>query len=482
MTQSKLNKAIALANLEAEGAEIGFWTANYQRLQDPAFEREIDDKSAHFAERLADFESYDLTDKERGFARVIREVFERTIIEVRKVIALEDALNQQRERFIVLRVSMDDMLDEEIQPLARQHLEVPQQEAEAAAGRAVSAIRLLIPLYVVCALVIAVFLIRSIIGPLSKLKVGTTAITAGDLQHRIDVRGADEFSELAGRFNTMVAELQASTVSRVALERSERKLRATVADLRREIVEREHAQAEQVKLQAALHRSETMSAMGALIAGVAHEVRNPLFGISSNMDAMDARFAGREEHQRYSKALRVEVNRLGRLMADLLEYGKPTAAEMLPASLSELITEAVELCAPSAQRAKVALVSRIQSDIPFVRMDRSRLLQVFRNLLENAIQHAPEHSDVCISAECTDDNRIACSIADSGPGFAAEDLERIFDPFFTRRRGGTGLGLSIVMRIVDDHGGTARADNRQQGGAVVTVFLPAARQELKQSA
>ncbi len=108
-------------------------------------------------------------------------------------------------------------------------------------------------------------------------------------------------------------------------------------------------------------------------------------------------------------------------------------------------------------------------------MDRRRLTQVFQNLLDNAVRHAPPQSAVIVEAELmrVDGERwIDCRVRDAGPGFRPEDLPRIFEPFFTRRRGGTGLGLSIVQRIVEDHGGRIGAGNRAEGGAVVTVRLP----------
>lgn len=165
---------------------------------------------------------------------------------------------------------------------------------------------------------------------------------------------------------------------------------------------------------------------------------------------------------------------MNKLMAELLDYGRPTASEMSPAPVGPLIAQAVQLCAQLAESAKADLVQRVEPSVPEVRMDRTRLLQVFRNLLENAIQHAPEGSEVRIGATRADGGSIVCTIEDAGSGFAQEDLPHVFGPFFTRRQGGTGLGLSIVARIVDDHGGTVRADNREDSGARVTVSLPAA--------
>jgi signal transduction histidine kinase len=103
------------------------------------------------------------------------------------------------------------------------------------------------------------------------------------------------------------------------------------------------------------------------------------------------------------------------------------------------------------------------------------MVQVFENVLENALQHSPRGAAVVVeAAELLLDNRhwLECRICDSGPGLPEEDIGRIFEPFFTRRRGGTGLGLSIVRRIVDQHGGRVFAENRSSGGSCVTVRLP----------
>jgi signal transduction histidine kinase len=108
-------------------------------------------------------------------------------------------------------------------------------------------------------------------------------------------------------------------------------------------------------------------------------------------------------------------------------------------------------------------------------MDRSRILQVFQNLLENAIQHAPPGSRVVFRAAAAhlgERDGVRFSVEDSGPGFRPEDLPHLCEPFFTRRKGGTGLGLSIVQRIVEHHEGEIVPANRPEGGAVVSVVLP----------
>ncbi|HSK77985.1 MAG TPA: ATP-binding protein [Thermoanaerobaculia bacterium] len=228
-----------------------------------------------------------------------------------------------------------------------------------------------------------------------------------------------------------------------------------------------------VKLQESLRRSETMSAMGALVAGVAHEVRNPLFGISATLDAFESRFKSRTEYRRYFDVLKERVQRLNELMQQLLDYGKPLRLELTEASARELTQAAVHACAPLAAATRVEVAEEIAGSLPTLTVDRARVVQVFENLLENAIQHSSPGGQVTLRAESADGGGgVRFFVEDSGPGFRPEDLARVFEPFFTRRRGGTGLGLSIVQRIVEQHEGEIAAGNRPGGGAVMTVVLP----------
>jgi signal transduction histidine kinase len=104
-------------------------------------------------------------------------------------------------------------------------------------------------------------------------------------------------------------------------------------------------------------------------------------------------------------------------------------------------------------------------------MDAKRLVHAFENLIANALQFSQHGSSVTIDTAVTDDS-IDYTVRDRGPGFREADLPRVFQPFFTRRRGGTGLGLSIVQRIIEEHGGTVNAENHSEGGALLRVQLP----------
>jgi PAS domain S-box-containing protein len=231
-----------------------------------------------------------------------------------------------------------------------------------------------------------------------------------------------------------------------------------------------------VELQESLRRGETMSAMGSLLAGVAHEVRNPLFGISATLDAFEARFGSGEEYQQYTRVLKGEVDRLTRLMQELLDYGRPPSLNLANGQVSRPISEAIQMCKPIAERSRIRIINRVAGPMAPLAMDERRLVQVFHNLLENSVQHSSAGCEVVVEAEevmLADGRWIDCKILDRGTGFRIEDLPLVFEPFFTRRRGGTGLGLSIVKRIVEEHGGEVKAGNRAEGGAVVVVRLPA---------
>lgn len=229
------------------------------------------------------------------------------------------------------------------------------------------------------------------------------------------------------------------------------------------------------ELEASLRQSEMMSLLGSLVAGVAHEVRNPLFGISSILDAFETRFSDRPDYLRYTNVLRDEVGRLTLLMEELLEYGKPFRGEFYPASLGEVVTKCIRACMPAADMASVKLVNAVNGELPQVLVDRRRLSKVFVNLIENAIQHSQPGGEVSVHAHaCLEGSQhwLDCSVRDNGAGIQEEDLPLIFEPFYSKRRGGTGLGLAIAHRIMSEHGGKLVAGNNPTGGACMTARFP----------
>ncbi len=218
-----------------------------------------------------------------------------------------------------------------------------------------------------------------------------------------------------------------------------------------------------------------MVAMGTLVAGVAHEVRNPLFGISATLDAFEAQVEGNSDYTRYTTTLRDEVNRLNRLMKDLLEFGKPHRPNLQLVPIGLVIADAVAACWPLAERRGVYIRNDFCDANAVAWLDYQRIQQVFQNIIENAIQHSPKFGDVAIEGGEFEQARarwIACTVTDAGSGISESDLEHIFQPFFTRRNGGTGLGLAIAQRIVQEHGGEIALRNRPAGGVVAAVKFP----------
>ena len=229
------------------------------------------------------------------------------------------------------------------------------------------------------------------------------------------------------------------------------------------------------ELEASLRQSEMMSLLGSLVAGVAHEVRNPLFGISSILDAFETRFTDRQDYLRYTNVLRDEVGRLTVLMEELLEYGKPFRGEFYPAPITEVVAKCMRACMPAADLARIKLVNEMPEDLPPLMVDRRRLSKVFVNLIENGIQHSNPGGTVIVTAHIFEEGQqhwLDCLVKDCGNGIQEEDMPMIFEPFFSRRRGGTGLGLAIAHRIMTEHGGKLLAANNPNGGACMTARFP----------
>ena len=228
-----------------------------------------------------------------------------------------------------------------------------------------------------------------------------------------------------------------------------------------------------VRLQESVRRGEQLAALGELVAGVAHEVRNPIFGMGLTVDALQELMPKNDDVAELYGILRVWLDRLNRLMESLLEYGKTWSLDLRSGTIDRVLGTVIDGCRQIAARSSVSIETEIEPGLTIL-MDSARLSHAFDNLITNAIQHSKPQQSVSVTARRRD-GMIECVVRDRGPGFNPFDLPRVFQPFFTKRRGGTGLGLSIVQRIVDEHGGTITAMNANDGGAVLTMRFPAYR-------
>jgi PAS domain S-box-containing protein len=228
------------------------------------------------------------------------------------------------------------------------------------------------------------------------------------------------------------------------------------------------------QLEAELRRQQTLAAMGSLVAGVAHEVRTPLFSVSATVDVLERGASSAEEERELKELLRSQVRRLSNLMQDLLDYGSPPRLRLERRAPADPVRRAAATCERLAADAGVQLRVDVSEGLRDLDLDMVRLEQVFQNLIANAVQHSPRAGTVRITLDPVEGPRpgIAFRVEDDGAGIPSSDLERVFEPFFSRRKGGTGLGLSIAQRVVESHGGVLTAANRPGRGAVFTVFLP----------
>ena len=229
-------------------------------------------------------------------------------------------------------------------------------------------------------------------------------------------------------------------------------------------------------------RRRAEESLRALVGGVVHEIRNPVYGISINLDALEATFGDDPRYASFVSALRESAERISNLMNDLRDYGEPRTLNPEPCNVRALLDGAWRTCEAAAAAAERIVRVDLEDPDLVLPLNARRMHQVFRNLLENALQHAPARSAITVTARRTraaGHDWWSLAVDDEGPGFEGEALARAFEPFFTRREGGTGLGLSIVKRVVEEHGGTVEAINRPEGGARVVVRLPAPRQRME---
>jgi len=223
-------------------------------------------------------------------------------------------------------------------------------------------------------------------------------------------------------------------------------------------------------------RSERLSAIGTLAAGLAHEIRNPLVSIRTFTQLLPERLDDPEFRSRFLDLTLSEVDRICALVNELLAFARPTPAALEPVDLTASVERLCLLLASQAKSRGVVLAMTPSPHDVVVVADEDQIKQVVMNLVLNAVQACAEGGRVrvsCYTAE-TPEGRMGCvEVVDDGRGISDDALSRIFDPFFTTRTEGTGLGLSVAHRIVSGHGGVIDVRSRPGRGSTFIVRLPA---------
>jgi PAS domain S-box-containing protein len=239
------------------------------------------------------------------------------------------------------------------------------------------------------------------------------------------------------------------------------------------------------RLEEQLIQAEKLAAMGQMLAGVAHELNNPLTAILGVTELLRERAAPDEASKRQLELTHRQARRAARIVQNLLEFSRPASPQKKSLDVNNLIERTLQLHEHSLRRNNVEVEFHPQGTLPGVVGDANQLIQVFLNLVTNAeqaIREVRETGRLQIRLGRSG-NRLSIAFQDDGVGIRPEALPRIFDPFYTTKRpgGGTGLGLSICMSIIREHGGTIEAESLPAGGSAFTVFLPAAPADLPEA-
>lgn len=245
-------------------------------------------------------------------------------------------------------------------------------------------------------------------------------------------------------------------------------------------------------LEESARRNESLARLGTLVAGLAHEVRNPLAGIKGAAQLLEGRLAGDPDLQEYTQVICREVNRLSDLVQDLLTLGAPPKPQLRALNIHWVIQHVLQVANDELTRAGIRLRCEFDPSLPDVLGDEAQLSQVLLNLLKNAIESmtatdpvSPDRNTIRITSRMETDFHILrerdrsgqflrIEVADQGSGIDAAHAAHVFEPFFTTKPRGTGLGLAISHRIVDEHGGILRAFPGRSWGTIVSLTLPVA--------
>ena len=222
-----------------------------------------------------------------------------------------------------------------------------------------------------------------------------------------------------------------------------------------------------------IERGRRLASVGQLAAGVAHEIRNPLSSIKGFATYFKERYREKAEDQQIASLMIQEVDRLNRVVGQLLEFAKPVAISKKKRLMLPFFEGSLKLIERQAAEKRIRIETRFAAEIKDALFDADRMGQVLLNLYLNAIESMEEGGVLTLNVEFDSDrNRLQIAVADTGTGIREADTPRIFDPYFTTKSSGAGLGLAIVHNIVQAHGGEIDVKSKPGKGTTVTIFLP----------
>jgi nitrogen fixation/metabolism regulation signal transduction histidine kinase len=222
--------------------------------------------------------------------------------------------------------------------------------------------------------------------------------------------------------------------------------------------------------------SERLNALRLLAAGVAHEIGNPLNSLHIHLQLMERSVqklhdGEKAELEQSIDVARSEVNRLDSIVTQFLKAIRPSRPQLRPENVNTIVEEAVRFFAPELQDREILIEQELRSDLPLLQLDRDQMKQAFYNVIKNSVEAVHRHGRLRIRTDLAD-THVIVRFDDSGGGMSAENLSRVFEPYFTTKPSGSGLGLLIVRRIVREHGGELSIESNQGKGLTLTIRLP----------
>jgi two-component system sensor histidine kinase HydH len=216
--------------------------------------------------------------------------------------------------------------------------------------------------------------------------------------------------------------------------------------------------------------SEKFAALGRLSAGVAHEIRNPLNSIRGFIQYFQKKLSLEEEDYRYTDLMITEVDRLNRVISKLLAFSKPREPRLSIRSPYEILDHCIRVIEREAQ-GEGLIRTTYADEMPLVLMDTDQITQVFLNILINAVEATPKGGKIFVKCELDEPGRLRIAVEDTGEGIPKENIDKLFDPFFSTKKKGTGLGLAIVKSIIEAHDGEIDVESEPGKGTRFIITL-----------
>jgi signal transduction histidine kinase len=228
---------------------------------------------------------------------------------------------------------------------------------------------------------------------------------------------------------------------------------------------------EQLQLKEQLHQAERLAALGEMVAGVSHEIKNPLGIIRSTAELMSAMPDAGEIQKKLSQVINEESNRLNGIVTEFLDFARPQLPNLRTCDLAEILRKNLAFLQPELEKKGIEIHHNLNGRLLGLQADQDLLYRAFFNILINAIQSMGDGGTIRVDV-FEDKNQLLTKIEDSGAGISPDNLKKIFNPFYTTKEKGSGLGLSIVGKIIEGHNGSIAIESQEGEGTKVSIQLP----------